>query len=168
MVDDPADRSEKRITGNEPQTSSTGGPIPPSMGAEQVDLAWNDSGLNSLASSSFPMAATSNLNQSASLGIMNQPNPIYQQTQPQNLPPDPGPKQDDLSQFFTSFPYQTSDQSGFAGNTESMNMGMVGMGMPGLDGGDTDLLYAMAAMPTSGVGDAAWASNDWFEDLWQT
>lgn len=32
---------------------------------------------------------------------------------------------------------------------------------------EPDLLANMAAMPISGIGDAAWASNDWFEALWR-
>ena len=37
-----------------------------------------------------------------------------------------------------------------------------------VDMADNDLLANMAAMPITGVGDAAWAQNDWFEALWRT
>lgn len=33
---------------------------------------------------------------------------------------------------------------------------------------DSDILATMTAMPISGTGDAAWATNDWFEALWRT
>lgn len=58
----------------------------------------------------------------------------------------------DLAQFFAGFGNQ--DHSG-------------AMQQQGEALAEADMLANMAAMPITGVGDAAWATNDWFEALWR-
>lgn len=58
----------------------------------------------------------------------------------------------DLAQFFAGF--ENQDHSG-------------AMQQQGEALAEADMLANMAAMPITGVGDAAWATNDWFEALWR-